>query len=137
MCFVAELDLTANFDRVFWLGDFNFRVSLGRSEVDGMLKKYKDQENPECKVSMQHRYHRYSRCFFLPQKLRTIDQSRFSLNNQSAYSKILAVLYSLCSVLEENWETADYNNFLFFVVVGFIGKRSAARPHGARWFMIL
>lgn len=44
-----ELDLTANFDRVFWLGDFNFRVTLGRSEVDGMLEKYKDQENPECK----------------------------------------------------------------------------------------
>ena len=50
---VVELDLTANFDRVFWLGDFNFRVTLGRSEVDGMLEKYKDQENPECKVSMQ------------------------------------------------------------------------------------
>lgn len=49
---VVELDLTANFDRVFWLGDFNFRVTLGRSEVDGMLEKYKDQENPECKVSM-------------------------------------------------------------------------------------
>lgn len=44
-----ELDLTANFDRVFWLGDFNFRVTLDRSEVDGMLEKYKDQENPECK----------------------------------------------------------------------------------------
>ncbi|KAL9988379.1 hypothetical protein ACROYT_G002817 [Oculina patagonica] len=44
-----ELDLTANFDRVFWLGDFNFRVSLDRSKVDGMLEKYKDQENPECK----------------------------------------------------------------------------------------
>ena len=53
MCFVTESDLTANFDRVFWLGDFNFRVTLGRSEVDGILEKYKDQENPECKVSMQ------------------------------------------------------------------------------------
>lgn len=46
--------MTANFDRVFWLGDFNFRVTLDRSEVDGMLEKYKDQENPECKVIMQH-----------------------------------------------------------------------------------
>ncbi|PFX15188.1 uncharacterized protein LOC111343866 [Stylophora pistillata] len=44
-----ESDLTANFDRVFWLGDFNFRVTLGRSEVDEMLEKYKDQENPEFK----------------------------------------------------------------------------------------
>jgi len=48
------VDLTANFDRVFWLGDFNFRVTLDRSKVDGLLEKYKDQENPECKVSMQH-----------------------------------------------------------------------------------
>lgn len=54
MCFISELDLTANFDRVFWLGDFNFRVTLDRSKVDGLLEKYKDQENPECKVSMQY-----------------------------------------------------------------------------------
>lgn len=54
LCFILEMDLTANFDRVFWLGDFNFRVTLDRSKVDGLLEKYKDQENPECKVSMQH-----------------------------------------------------------------------------------
>lgn len=54
LCFILELDVTANFDQVFWLGDFNFRVTLDRSEVDGMLEKYKDQENPECKVIMQH-----------------------------------------------------------------------------------
>ena len=53
LCFVAESDLTANFDRVFWLGDFNFRVTLERSQVDEMLEKYKEQENPECKVSIQ------------------------------------------------------------------------------------
>lgn len=63
----VELDLTANFDRVFWLGDFNFRVTLGRSEVDGMLEKYKDQENPECKVSMQWSWHglKFFSLFFL------------------------------------------------------------------------
>lgn len=44
----GQSDLTANFDRVFWLGDFNFRVTLERSQVDGMLEKYKDQENPKC-----------------------------------------------------------------------------------------
>jgi len=44
-----ESDLTANFERVFWLGDFNFRVTLERSQVDEMLEKYKEQENPECK----------------------------------------------------------------------------------------
>ena len=47
-----QTDLTANFDRVFWLGDFNFRVTLERSKVDEILEKYKDQENPECKVSI-------------------------------------------------------------------------------------
>ena len=54
LCFILELDLTANFDRVFWLGDLNFRVTLDRSKVDELLEKYKDQENPECKVSKQH-----------------------------------------------------------------------------------
>lgn len=34
------------------MGDFNFRVTLDRSKVDGLLEKYKDQENPECKVSI-------------------------------------------------------------------------------------
>ena len=53
-CPVPETDLTENFDRVFWLGDFNFRVSLERSQVDGMLEKYKDQHNPQCKVSLNH-----------------------------------------------------------------------------------
>ena len=47
-----QTDLTANFDRVFWLGDFNFRVTLERSKVDEILEKYKDQENPECKVGI-------------------------------------------------------------------------------------
>lgn len=53
VCSVAEMDLTANFDRVFWLGDFNFRVTLERSQVDGMLEKYKKQQNPECIVSLR------------------------------------------------------------------------------------
>ena len=53
VCSVAEMDLTANFDRVFWLGDFNFRVALERSQVDGMLEKYKEQQNPEYTVSLR------------------------------------------------------------------------------------
>ncbi|KAM7447204.1 inositol polyphosphate 5-phosphatase [Porites harrisoni] len=44
-----QTDLTTNFDRVFWLGDFNFRVTLERSKVDQMLEKYKNQKNPEYK----------------------------------------------------------------------------------------
>ena len=47
----AEGDSTENFDRVFWLGDFNFRVTLGRSQVDEILEKYKDEQRPQCKVS--------------------------------------------------------------------------------------
>ena len=51
VCPVSETDLTENFDRVFWLGDFNFRVTLERSQVNGILEKYRDQHNPHCKVS--------------------------------------------------------------------------------------
>ena len=54
VCPVPVTDLTENFDRVFWLGDFNFRVTLERSQVDGMLERYKDQHNPHCKVSLNH-----------------------------------------------------------------------------------
>lgn len=48
-----ETDLTENFDRVFWLGDFNFRVTLERSQVNGILEKYKDQHNPHCKELLE------------------------------------------------------------------------------------
>jgi len=54
VCPVPETDLTENFDRVFWLGDFNFRVTLERSQVNGILERYRDQHNPHCKVSLNH-----------------------------------------------------------------------------------
>ena len=58
VCPVPVTDLTENFDRVFWLGDFNFRVTLERSQVDGMLETCRDQHNPQCEVSL------YRLCFF-------------------------------------------------------------------------
>ena len=34
------VDVTDRFDRVFWFGDFNFRIKKSREVVDRMLKKY-------------------------------------------------------------------------------------------------
>lgn len=50
----SEGDSTENFDRVFWLGDFNFRVTLGRSQVDEILEKYKDEQRPQCKELQEY-----------------------------------------------------------------------------------
>ena len=74
--------MTANFDRVFWLGDFNFRVTLERSQVDGLLEKYKDQEHPECKVSTlklfsNWSFHYLSLNFRRTDVLRTYEQNTF------------------------------------------------------------
>ena len=74
VCPVSETDLTENFDRVFWLGDFNFRVTLERSQVNGMLEKYKDQHNPHCKVSLNHLL-----CFFFFLSLKNQECLRNSL----------------------------------------------------------
>lgn len=50
----SEGDSTENFDRVFWLGDFNFRVTLGRLQVDEILEKYKDEQRPQCKELQEY-----------------------------------------------------------------------------------
>ncbi|XP_048587564.1 uncharacterized protein LOC5515358 isoform X2 [Nematostella vectensis] len=42
-------DVTDRFDRVFWLGDFNFRVDMERTEVDKLIATYQEQESPDYK----------------------------------------------------------------------------------------
>ncbi|XP_031569076.1 inositol polyphosphate 5-phosphatase E-like [Actinia tenebrosa] len=42
-------DVTDRFDRVFWLGDFNFRVDLPREKVDELLVQYQEQNDNEFK----------------------------------------------------------------------------------------
>ena len=44
------VDVTTQFDRVFWLGDFNFRVELDREQVIEKIEKCKEQEEPDYKV---------------------------------------------------------------------------------------
>lgn len=43
-------DVTDRFDRVFWLGDFNFRVDMKRADVDQVLSQYKEQKIQDLKV---------------------------------------------------------------------------------------
>ncbi|KAK3746519.1 hypothetical protein QZH41_016740 [Actinostola sp. cb2023] len=42
-------DATDRFDRVFWLGDFNFRVDMTRKEVDSILQQNKEQNRHDLK----------------------------------------------------------------------------------------
>lgn len=44
--FLTLADVTSRFDRVFWFGDFNFRVNKKRAEADKVFAKrgFSDQE---------------------------------------------------------------------------------------------
>lgn len=39
MSFLIVADVTTRFDQVFWFGDFNFRLSKPRAEVEAIIKR--------------------------------------------------------------------------------------------------
>lgn len=39
MSFVIVADVTTRFDQVFWFGDFNFRLSKDRVEVENVMNR--------------------------------------------------------------------------------------------------
>lgn len=53
VCLLSE-DVTNRFDRVFWFGDFNFRIQKPRAYVDKMLKKHSQNDESLIGELMQH-----------------------------------------------------------------------------------
>jgi Phosphatidylinositol 5-phosphate phosphatase len=48
------VDVTDRFDRVFWFGDFNFRVKKPRENVDRIMKKYSRNQDIVIRDLLQH-----------------------------------------------------------------------------------
>lgn len=49
-----ERDVTTRFDRVFWFGDFNFRVKKPRDVVDKLIHKHRKSKDVVIKELLQH-----------------------------------------------------------------------------------
>lgn len=46
--------MTTRFDRVFWFGDFNFRVKKPRDVVDKLIHKHRKSKDVVIKELLQH-----------------------------------------------------------------------------------